>query len=89
MQPGRLTVPPRPPSEWADSPRLAPFSLRGPALPAIGHPLALTVWLKADQVELTILHRPEADGALRTTSYRFGTSREGLEPTGAYAAVPA
>ena len=31
----------------------------------------------------------EEDGALRTTAYRFCASREGLEPTGAFAFVPA
>ena len=29
-----------------------------------GHPLALTGWLEADRAELTVLHRPEDDGAL-------------------------
>jgi hypothetical protein len=28
-----------------------------------GHPLALTAWLEADQAELTVLHRPEDEGA--------------------------
>jgi hypothetical protein len=36
-----------------------------------GHPLALTGWLEADQAELTVLHRPEDEGALRATGYRF------------------
>jgi hypothetical protein len=38
-----------------------------------GHPLALTGWLEADQAELTVLHRPEDDGALRATAYRFSS----------------
>jgi hypothetical protein len=54
-----------------------------------GHPLALTGWLEADQAELTVLHRPEDEGALRATGYRFCTSRAGLEPTGAFACVRA
>ena len=54
-----------------------------------GHPLALTGWLEADQAELTVLHRPDDEGALRATSCRFCASRESLEPTGAFAAVPA
>ena len=54
-----------------------------------GHPLALTGWLEADQAELTLLHRIEDDGALRATAYRFCASREGLEPTGAFAFIPA
>ena len=36
-----------------------------------GHPLALTGWLEADQAEVTVLHRPEDDGALRVTAYRL------------------
>jgi hypothetical protein len=54
-----------------------------------GHPVALTGWLEADQAELTLLHRKEDDGALRATAYRFCASREGLQPTGAFAFVPA
>ena len=54
-----------------------------------GHPLALTGWLEAEQAELTVLHRGEEDGALRATAYRFCASRDGLEPTGAFAFVPA
>jgi hypothetical protein len=54
-----------------------------------GHPLALTGWLEADQAELTVLHCPEDDGALRTTGYRFCASRAGLEPTGTFACVRA
>jgi hypothetical protein len=54
-----------------------------------GHPLALTGWLEADQAELTVLHRQEDDGVLRATSYRFCALRDGLEPTGTFAAVPA
>jgi hypothetical protein len=54
-----------------------------------GTPLALTGWLEADQAELTVLHRPEDEGALRATGYRFCTSRAGLEPTGAFACVRA
>ena len=53
-----------------------------------GHPLALTGWLEADQAELTLLHRPEAEGALKATAYRFCASRQSLEPTGAFAFVP-
>ncbi|MBV9490026.1 MAG: hypothetical protein JO069_09925 [Verrucomicrobia bacterium] len=34
-----------------------------------GHPLALTGWLEADQAEVTVLHRPEDDGALRATVF--------------------
>jgi hypothetical protein len=52
-----------------------------------GHPLALTGWLEADQAELTVLHRPEDEGALRATGYRFCAPRAGLEPTGAFACV--
>ena len=51
--------------------------------------LALTGWLEADQAELTVLHRQEIDGALRATAYRFCASRQSLEPTGAFALVPA
>ena len=29
-----------------------------------GHPVALTGWLEADQAELTVMHRPEDEGAL-------------------------
>jgi hypothetical protein len=54
-----------------------------------GHPLALTGWLEADQAELTVLHRPEDEGALRATAYRFCASRAGLEPTGIFALVRA
>ncbi|HEY0793517.1 MAG TPA: hypothetical protein VGD78_20820 [Chthoniobacterales bacterium] len=54
-----------------------------------GHPLALTGWLEADQAELNVLHRPEDDGVLRSTGYRFCASRESLEPTGTFAVVPA
>ena len=54
-----------------------------------GHPVALTAWLEADQAELTVLHRKEDEGALRATAYRFCAPREGLEPTGAFAFVPA
>ena len=54
-----------------------------------GHPLALTGWLEADQAEVTVLHRPEDDGAVRATAYRFCASRAGLEPTGAFAFVRA
>jgi hypothetical protein len=54
-----------------------------------GHLLALTGWLEADQAELTLLHRKEDDGALKVTAYRFCASREGLEPTGAFAFIPA
>ena len=54
-----------------------------------GHPLALTGWLEAEQAEVTVLHRAEEDGALRATSYRFCASREGLEPTDAFAFIPA
>jgi hypothetical protein len=53
-----------------------------------GHALALTGWLEADQAELTLLHRPEAEGALKATAYRFCASRKSLEPTGAVAFVP-
>jgi hypothetical protein len=52
-----------------------------------GHPVALTAWLEADQAELTVLHRPEDDGALRATAYRFCASRQALEPTGAFASI--
>ena len=38
-----------------------------------GHPLALTGWLEADQAELTVLHRPEDEGALRATGYCFSS----------------
>jgi hypothetical protein len=54
-----------------------------------GHPLALTGWLEAAQAELTVLHRPEDEGALRAAGYRFCASRAGLEPTGAFAFVRA
>jgi hypothetical protein len=54
-----------------------------------GHPLALTGWLEADQAELTLLHCPEAEGALKATAYRFCASRQSLEPTGAFALVSA
>jgi hypothetical protein len=54
-----------------------------------GHPLALTGWLDADQAELTVLYRPEGDGTLRATAYRFCASRAGLEPTGTFACVRA
>ena len=50
-----------------------------------GHPLALTGWLEADQAELTVLHCPEDEGALRgppLTASR--ASRAGLEPTGGF-----
>jgi hypothetical protein len=50
-----------------------------------GHPLALTGWLEANQIELTVLHRQENDGKLRATAYRFCASREDLEPTGSFA----
>ena len=30
-----------------------------------GHFLALTGWLEADQAELALLHRPEADGGFK------------------------
>jgi hypothetical protein len=53
-----------------------------------GHPLALAGWLEADQAELTVLHRPEDEGVLRATAYRFCASRKSLEPTGAFAFVP-
>ena len=53
-----------------------------------GHALALTGWLEADQAELTLLHRPEAEGALKATAYRFCASRQSLEPTGTFAFVP-
>jgi hypothetical protein len=45
-------------------------------------------WLEADQAELTLLHHPEAEGALKATAYRFCASRQSLEPTGAVAFVP-
>ncbi|HEY0790912.1 MAG TPA: hypothetical protein VGD78_07590 [Chthoniobacterales bacterium] len=54
-----------------------------------GHPFALTDWLEADLAERTLLHRPEGNGVLRTTGYRFCASRESLEPTGTFAVVPA
>ncbi|HEY0792106.1 MAG TPA: hypothetical protein VGD78_13665 [Chthoniobacterales bacterium] len=54
-----------------------------------GHPVALTGWLEADQAELTVLHHPEDDGALRARGYRFCASRDSLEPTGTFAVVPA
>jgi hypothetical protein len=53
-----------------------------------GHFLALTGWLEADQAELTLLHCPEAEEALKATAYRFCASRQSLEPTGAFAFVP-
>ena len=53
-----------------------------------GHALALTGWLEADQAKLTLLHCPEAEGALKATAYRFCASRQSLEPTGAFAFVP-
>ena len=53
-----------------------------------GHPVALTGWLEADQAELTVLHRPEDEGALRATGYRFCASRAGREPTGRFACAP-
>jgi len=52
------------------------------------HFLALTGWLEADQAELTLLHCPEAEGALKDTACRFCASRKSLEPTGAFAFVP-
>ena len=54
-----------------------------------GHLLALTGWLEAEQAGLTLLHCPEAEGALKATAYRFCASRRSLEPTGAFALVPA
>jgi hypothetical protein len=51
--------------------------------------LALTSWREADQAELTLLHRPEAEGALKATACRFCASRRSLEPTGTFAFVPA
>jgi hypothetical protein len=42
-----------------------------------GHPLALTDWLEADQVEVTVLHRPEDEGALKATAYHFCARRAG------------
>ena len=78
------------PDPSAKHPTVAAPLVRWAELPMWeGHPLALTGWLEADQAELTVLHRPEDDGALRATSYRFCASRESLEPTGAFAAVPA
>ena len=53
-----------------------------------GHHLALTGWLEADQAELTLLHRPEAEEALKATAYRFCALRKSLEPTGTFALVP-
>jgi hypothetical protein len=53
-----------------------------------GHLLALTGWLEADQAERTLLHRPEAEGALKATAYRFCALRQSLEATGAFAFVP-
>ena len=70
-------------------PALVAPLVRCSELPAFdGHPLALTGWLEADQVELTLLHQKE-DGTLKTTPYRFCASRDALEPTGAFAHVPA
>src|SRR5918911_5602906 len=54
-----------------------------------GHALVLTGWLEADQAELTVLHRPEDEAALKATAYRFCASRADLEPTGAFACVRA
>ena len=54
-----------------------------------GHALALTAWLEGDQAEVTVLYRAEDDAALRATAYRFCAARESLEPTGAFAFVPA
>ena len=77
------------PSEPGQRTVIAPL-VRCAELPGLeGHPLALTGWLEAEQAELTVLHRVEQDGALRATAYRFCASREGLEPTGAFASVPA
>jgi len=68
---------------------IAPL-VRCAELPGLeGHPVALTGWLEAEQAELTVLHRQEEDGALRVTGYRFCAARETLEPTGAFAFVPA
>jgi hypothetical protein len=44
---------------------------------------------KLTQAELTVLHRPEDEGALRATAYRFCASRAGLEATGTFACVRA
>jgi hypothetical protein len=46
------------------------------------------VWLEAEQAELTVLHR-RRNGAFKPTRHRFSASRETLEPTGAFAQVPA
>ncbi|MBW0000322.1 MAG: hypothetical protein JO015_14575 [Verrucomicrobia bacterium] len=54
-----------------------------------GYPLALTAWLEGDQAEVTVMYRAEDDEALTVTSYRFCASRQSLQPTGAYAFVPA
>ena len=52
-------------------------------------PAELARWVSEEQAERTVLHRQEDDGALRATTYRFCAPREGLEPTGAFAFVPA
>jgi hypothetical protein len=41
-----------------------------------------------NQAELTLLHCPEAEGALKATAYRFCASRQSLEATGTFAFVP-
>jgi hypothetical protein len=43
---------------------------------------------KLTQAELTLLHCPEAEGALKATAYRFCASRQSLEATGTFAFVP-
>ena len=42
-----------------------------------------------NQAEVTVLHRPEDEGPLRATGYRFCASRAGLKPTGTFACVRA
>lgn len=53
-----------------------------------GHAIALTAWLEAEQAELTVLHR-RRNGAFKPTRHRSCASRKSLEPTGAFALVPA
>jgi hypothetical protein len=93
-----LPPPVPPPQRAADCacpakkpPTVAAPLVRCSELPMVdGHYLALTGWLEADQAdqaELTLLHRPEAEGALKATAYRFSASRKNLEATGAFAFV--
>jgi hypothetical protein len=76
------------------TPAKKPLTVTAPLVPCSelpmfnGHHLALTGWLEADRAELTLLHHPEAEGALKATAYRFCASRQSLKPTGTFAFVP-